>query len=305
MQESLSALTVTVTRTGDTSGAASVDYATADGSATQKGDFEYAAGTLKFGAASSKTFQVLFNEDMYTDPNDSFTVVLSNVSGAALGQSVTTIAITDDSPESVTNPIDDAQSFVYTQYHDFLNREPDASGLNFWTNEIASCGANQVCIAAKRVNVSAAFFLSIEFQQTGFLVERIYRDSYGNLPGTPVPLTLKEFLADSSAISNGVIVNSAGWQQKLDANKQAFATDFVQLTRFLNAYPTSLTPAQFVDAQFANAGVVPTGPERQAIIAHFGGAGQYFKPRQSSLSCSRALPNPAGIVPNMGSSKTA
>jgi hypothetical protein len=273
VQESLSGFTVTVTRTGDTSAAASVDYATADGSATQKSDFEYAAGTLKFAAGdTSKTFQLLLNEDMFTDPGENFTVVLSNVSGAALGQSMATVSITDDSPESVTSPIDDAQSFVYTQYHDFLNREPDAGGLTFWTNEINSCGANQTCIAGKRVNVSAAFFLSIEFQQTGFLVERLYRDSYGNMPGTPLPLTLKEFLADSSAISNGVIVNPAGWQQKLDANKQAFATDFVQRTRFLNAYPTSMTPAQFVDAQFANAGVVPTGPERQAIIAHFGGA---------------------------------
>jgi hypothetical protein len=273
VQENLSAFTVTVTRTGDTSGAASVDYATADGSATQKSDFEYAAGTLKFAAGdTSKTFQILLNEDMYTDPGESFTAVLSNVSGAVLGQKVTTVSITDDSPESISNPIDDAQSFVYTQYHDFLNREPDTSGLNFWTNEITSCGANQTCIAAKRINVSAAFFLSTEFQQTGFLVELMYKDSYGNMPGTPVPLTLKEFLADSGTVSNGVIVNQAGWQQKLDANKQAFATDFVQRTRFLNAYPTSMTPAQFVDAQFANAGVVPTGPERQAIISHFNGA---------------------------------
>ena len=64
-----------------------------------------------------------------------------------------------------------------------------------------------------------------------------------------------------------------GWQQKLDANKQSFVTDFVQRTRFLNAYPTSLTPAQFVDALFANAGVAPTASERQAVIARFGGAG--------------------------------
>src|SRR4029077_16433441 len=44
--EELGPLTITVTRSGDTSGAAAVDYTTADGSATQKADFEYAAGTL-------------------------------------------------------------------------------------------------------------------------------------------------------------------------------------------------------------------------------------------------------------------
>src|SRR5260370_25301945 len=37
-----------------------------------------------------------------------------------------------------TNLIDDTQFFVEEQYTDFLNREPDASALAFWTNEITS-----------------------------------------------------------------------------------------------------------------------------------------------------------------------
>jgi len=47
-----------------------------------------------------------------------------------------------------------------------------------------------------KVNVSAAFFLSIEFQQTGYLVYRTYEAAYGDLDnGTaPVPLTRSEFL---------------------------------------------------------------------------------------------------------------
>src|SRR3712207_8579198 len=39
------------------------------------------------------------------------------------------ITITDDSPESAGNPIDDATEFVTQHYHDFLNRDPDANGL--------------------------------------------------------------------------------------------------------------------------------------------------------------------------------
>ena len=31
----------------------------------------------------------------------------------------------------------------------------------------------------KRINVSAAFYLSIEFQETGYLVERFYRVAFG------------------------------------------------------------------------------------------------------------------------------
>ena len=275
MQESLNAINITVTRTGDTSVTTTVDYKTVDGTATQKGDFEYAGGTLTFAPGdTSKSFVILVNEDMYVEGAESLNVVLSNPSGATLGaQSTTSVTISDDAPESISNPIDEAQSFVYMQYHDFLNREPDAAGLNFWTNEITSCGADQACIAGKRINVSAAFFLSIEFQQTGFLIERLYKESYGNMPGTPVPLTLNEFVIDSRAISQNLVVNQQGWQQQLAANQQALIAAFVQRTRFLNAYPTSMTPAQFVDALFTNAGVTPTAAQRQAVIDRFAGAG--------------------------------
>ncbi len=46
--------------------------------------------------------------------------------------------------------------------------------------------ADVQCIDLKRTNVSAAFFLSTEFQETGYLVYRIHKTAYGNLPGAPV-----------------------------------------------------------------------------------------------------------------------
>src|SRR5206468_8275249 len=66
--------------------------------------------------------------------------------------------------------INDADFFVSTQYVDFLSRFPDQSGFNFWTNDITVCAADPACTEVKRINVSAAFFVSIEFQQTGYLV---------------------------------------------------------------------------------------------------------------------------------------
>ena len=170
------------------------------------------------------------------------------------------------------NPIDDAQFFVRQHYLDFLNRQPDPDGLAFWTNEITLCGADQQCIEAKRVNVSAAFFLSIEFQQTGYLVYRIYKASYGDLPGTPVPVRLSEFLPDTQQIGQGVVVNQAGWEQVLENNKQAFAADFVARSRFTSAFPTSMTPAEFVDTLFANAGVTPSAGDRMNAVNEFGSA---------------------------------
>ncbi len=124
----------------------------------------------------------------------------------------------------------------------------------------------------RRINVSAAFFLSIEFQETGYLVYRIYKAAYGNVPGLPVPLKLNEFLPDTQEIGQGVIVGQTGWEQVLENNKQAFALDFVTRSRFTTAYPTSRTPAQFVDALFANAAVTPSTADRAAAINEFGSA---------------------------------
>src|SRR5205807_3766348 len=109
-----------------------------------------------------------------------------------------------------TNPIDAPRFFVREHYYDFLNRLPDSSGLDFWTNEITSCGSDQVCILNKRINVSAAYFLSIEFQQTGYLVERMYKAAYGSASGAstlggahelPVPIVrFNEFMPETQQI---------------------------------------------------------------------------------------------------------
>ncbi len=170
------------------------------------------------------------------------------------------------------NAIDDPNLFVRQHYLDFLNREPDAEGLAFWTNQITSCGSDAKCIEIRRINVSAAFFLSIEFQETGYVVYRTYKSSYGNLPGAPVPLTFSEFISDSQQIGRGVIVGQSGWEQVLENNKLAFFADFVTRSRFTTAYATTLTPAQFVDALYLNAGVTPSASERTAAINEFGSA---------------------------------
>src|SRR5258706_1625682 len=172
------------------------------------------------------------------------------------------------------NRIDDPQFFVTQHYRDFLNREPDASGLAFWVNEITSCGTNAQCLQVKRVNVSAAFFLSIEFQETGYLVYKFYKAAYGNLPGAPVPLRFNEFLPDTQQIGLGVVVGATGWQAKLEDNKKAYAAAFGARPSLASVLPTSLTPEQFVDGLYANAGVAsPPAAERTAAINEFAGAG--------------------------------
>jgi subtilisin family serine protease len=269
---------VTVMRSGDTSTQASVDFATSDGSATQKGDYTFAAGTLTFAAGeTSKSFPVLIVDDvLFPEGTETFSVALSNPIGTTIGaRSVASVAIFDnDLSPGATNPLDnaDAQFFVRQHYLDFLNREPDAGGLAFWTNQITSCGTDQACIEIRRINVSAAFFLSTEFQETGYLVYKMYKASYGNLPGAPVPVRYEEFLPDTQQIALGVMVGIGNWQAQLESNKVGFANDFVTRARFSTTYPTTLTPAEFVNALITNAGFTPTLAERQAFIVEFGTA---------------------------------
>jgi uncharacterized delta-60 repeat protein len=186
--------------------------------------------------------------------------------------------ITDLSP----NPIDTAANVVTQHYRDFLNREPDPEGQAFWTNQITSCGANAQCIEVARINVSASFFLSIEFQQTGYLVERMYKVAYGDaietstFPSThqlAVPVVrFDEFLRDTQRMGQGVIVLAPGWEQLLESNKQAYALEFVQTARFVTAFPTTMTPTQFVEQLNTRAGNVLSATERTTIINLFGGA---------------------------------
>jgi uncharacterized repeat protein (TIGR01451 family) len=173
---------------------------------------------------------------------------------------------------TAVNPLDTTEYFVRQQYLDFLGREPDEAGLNFWVNNIEGCGADSVCRSAKRIDTSAAFFLSIEFQQTGYLVYRTYRAAYGDMPGAPVPLKLNEFNPDRQQIGLGIVVNQDGWQAALANNKRTYTAAFVQRARFATTYPDTMTPGQFVDQLFSNAGVTPTADDRLAAINEFGSA---------------------------------
>jgi hypothetical protein len=125
-------------------------------------------------------------------------------------------------------------------------------------------------VDGKRVNVSAAFFLSIEFQQTGYLVYRMYRAAFPESAARPRGLPrYSEFLGDARAAGSGVAVGESNWQAQLEHNKQALFEDFVRRPEFLALYPEGLTPEQYADALFRNAGLTPSPEERQAVVDEF------------------------------------
>ena len=266
--------------TGDTAGTQPCSQA--NGRASTRCDYMTTLGTVSFAdGENSKTIRIPIIDDTFAEGPETFTVTLSNASGAPLGtQTTATITITDNDASSVGNPLDTTNFFVRQHYLDFLNREPDASGLAFWTGNIDNCSPQPSCFEVQRINTSAAFFLSIEFQDTGYLIERIYKTAYGDGTGLstfginpqphqlPVPIVrLNEFLPDTQQIGQGVVVGQGTWQLQLENNKLAFTAEFVQRSRFTTALLPSLTPTQFVDALNLNAGNPLSQSERDQLIA--------------------------------------
>ena len=279
VSEAGGAASLVVTRSGLTTGAATVDYATSDGTAKQKTDYTIQLGTLQFAAGeTSKTLEIPIVDDNFVEGNETFTVILSNPTGtnALLGSNSTSVVTIADNDiiSPTTNPIDDAQFFVRQQYLDFLNRQPDAPGFAFWTNEITSCGSNAACIDAKRIGVSAAFFLSIEFQETGGFAIRTQRAAFGRKSFDPsTRFSYLEFVRAQSQLRHDVIIGQPGAELTLEANKQAYDLQIVNSASFIAMYAPGLSAGEFVDALFTSAGVTPTVAERSSAIIAFGGGG--------------------------------
>jgi beta-glucanase (GH16 family) len=238
-------VTITVTRTGDTSGAATVDYRTQDtdtftvgcadtvnnlGSAYGRCDFATVVGTFSFAAGETmKTFAVPIIDDSRHEGNETFTVVLSSPTGATFGSpSAATVTIIDNDLVDGPNPIlqtDDPgiAFFVRQHYLDFLGREPEAGEP--WSAILRGCAdqfnvdPNSPSAACDRITVSGAFFGSPEFKDKGFYVIDFYRVAFGRLP------QYSEFVTDLASLVGTTA-------QEVFARRAAFADSFVQRPEF-------------------------------------------------------------------------
>jgi hypothetical protein len=296
VNEGEGSVSLIVTRLGNTAGIATVDYATSDtagaspcgsmtGAASSRCDYLATLGSLTFSPGeTSKTISIPITDDAFVEGPENFNLTLANPVGATLGSPFTSqITINDNDNTPGVNPLDKTDFFVRQHYIDFLNREPDPSGFGFWTNEINSCGSNVQCIEVKRINVSAAFFLSIEFQETGYLAYRVHKSSFGNLAGAPVPITFADFINETQQLGKGVQVGIGNWQAQLEANKQAYALLFVQRSDFLTAFPNSMTAQQFVDKLDMNAEMVLSTSEKATLVSALGATPADVNKRASVL----------------------
>ncbi|HWS90311.1 MAG TPA: Calx-beta domain-containing protein [Pyrinomonadaceae bacterium] len=272
--EAAGRLDVEVTRSGDLLAPSSVGYFSIPFSInlSPRTDYTEPAGVVRFAPGESKkTLTVFITDDALREENEQFMLILFEPEGCTLGAPhFATVTIQSDDAADGPSPARQEGStafFVRQHYRDFLGRDPDAEGLAFWTGEIESCGSDQQCREAKRIHVSAAFFLSIEFQETGYLAYKSFKAAYGNLQGKPVPIQLFWFLHDAQYLGRNVVVNQGDWRGQLEQNKRDYFDHFARSEVFNLAYPASLAPAEFVAALDANAGSVLTAGERAELAA--------------------------------------
>ena len=259
VRENAGTAQIEVIRTGSDESPVSVDFATSDGTARAGSDYTPRSGTLVFGIGERiKTISVPIINDDLREASETFNITLSKPVGGRLG-SIPRIVVTILDDDTPANPIDDSAFFVRQHYLDFLGREPDAAGLQFWINNIESCGDNQQCREVKRIDTSAAFFLSIEFQGTGYVVHRFYRATFGRQP------TFAEYLPDLTIVREGVIVGEPGAEARLETNKRLFADQWVTRTAFKQKYDP-LNDLRYVDTLASNAGITLSEEQRTALI---------------------------------------
>ena len=174
------------------------------------------------------------------------------------------------------NPILDNRRFVKQQYLDFLGRQPDESGWEFWIGQIPNdpnCAFDRLgCYG--RVNTSIAFFESIENKSTTFFAYRVHRLTFSSFPkpedssgfSTRTNPRMERLFADARKTGRGVVVGAPGWDTLLNANQHAYCDAWVQTAEFLDLYPPGMSNAQMVQTWYANA-QVPLDDFGQTAIA--------------------------------------
>jgi len=240
--ENAGSVTITVTRSGNTAGVASVNFATSDiaglqsctvinGRASERCDYVTSVGTVSFLAGqTSKTFTIPTIDDVLVEGSETFTVSLNSASGASLGSPANaTVTITDnDFVIPTSNPVDGVDFFIRQQYLDILNRQPDSIGLQNWINTLGPCPnggfGEPLTSNCDRLHVAAGFFQSDEFLNRGYWVFRFYMLSHNQRP------SYAQFIPDMAQ------VGGPKSPAEEEASKVAFAEAFVQRPEFLARY---------------------------------------------------------------------
>jgi predicted extracellular nuclease len=219
-------MTFTVTRS-NTDTAFTIDYATADGTATAGSDYDAANGTLSFevGGAATQTVSITINGDTEIEPNETFGLSLSNLVELT-GES----AIADGAAIGTIQTDDFAISYIH-----------DIQGPAFWSPVLAAEGItafNQASTAQVTVRaIVTAIDTFAGSGTTGFYIteettdwdgstltsEGIYVQTTGNVAGLTVGETVTVTAnvmerQDFSNLNRTILVNPSSIVQSNDIN---------------------------------------------------------------------------------------
>jgi hypothetical protein len=247
-------LTVTVDRTGDTTGPGSVNFTTADETAASGVNYTGASGTVNFAAnETSKTFTI---DILHTQPLQDgslsgpkvFGISLSNPSvGDTINQLAQVTAVTIRDTNGTQN-----QRYVNNVFFELLNRPADPGALQFFGGQLT----NGVPRTQVLLNIEAATFNGHN-EYLDNTVNKLYQAYLGRnadpgglaafsaqlAGGATVQLVQAEIMASDeyfqAAGSTNVGFVSAAYRDLLDRNPDAGG-----LTFYLGMLSTPSTVAQ-------------------------------------------------------------
>ncbi len=172
--EAAGSVSITATRTGGSTGAVGVNYATSNGSATAGSDYTAASGTLNWanGDAANKNFSVVILNDTAVEGAETVALALSNpTGGATLGTPASaTLTLTDDD----VPPFNDDLAVLSDEF-------TDASTLTSFQRVNTVEGWNADKLEARDINTSRAGRMTMLPRTGGW-----FNDYIGELSFKPV-----------------------------------------------------------------------------------------------------------------------
>lgn len=207
--ENAGSVTLSLERTGGSSGAVSVNWATANGTATAGADFTAANGSVSFGDGETgpKSIQVTIADDTTEESSESFSVALSAPSGgAALGSPASaTVTINDNDAigpcvaDATTLCLNEGRFRVRMRWTDFQSVTRDAKALTFRSDSgffyfvddsnlevlvkvLNGCGVNNKFWVFFAAATNTGFTLTVTDTHTG--ISKPYTNPLGAFPLT-------------------------------------------------------------------------------------------------------------------------
>ena len=148
------------------------------------------------------------------------------------------------------NPLDTPEFFVRQNYLDFLGREPEQGGLDYWSGELRACSGDQRA-SSRRVGVSARSLSSRNSSRPA---------------ASSIAFTKRRWDGNQTLPSFRWIETKWSVAIRWQSSRRAFADEWVTRDSFRQLYPASMSAGDFVNRLFDTAGLQPYTAERQQQI---------------------------------------